>query len=142
MHSIGDIMFAEEMQEYYEHIDTDKISASIRDIFRFILRFDEEFAESENNGNWFEISWKDGQIIFNKCSKRYSVEQGDFDDPINYNYSKRTILTITASAEEFANIIIDYCENQQWWKEVYGNRRYNLLNFIPTYNAKIYECKY
>ena len=111
------------MQGYYEPIDADNVSASIKDIFRFICGFDEQFAESENNANWFEVSWKDDQITLNKCSRQYSIEQGDFGDPINYNYYHRTVLTISASAEEFANIVIDYCENSQLWKEIYGNRR-------------------
>ena len=63
----------EDFREYVEDIDAEEVSASIRDIFRFILRFDEEFAESENDANWFEIGWQNNQIILNKCSKKYSI---------------------------------------------------------------------
>ena len=128
----------EEMQEYYKPIDVDKISASIRDIFRFILRFDEEFAESENDGNWFEIEYQNNKIVIKKCSKSYSIEQGDFNDPINYDYFSHKIVEISASAEEFINILINYIENEQFWKEIYGHRRFYSLHFIPCLNARTY----
>lgn len=123
----------EEMMEYYRaDIDADEVSASMVQIFRFCRKFLMDFTESMQP-NWFEISFDSNneQIVIEKCSKSMSVEQGDFGDPINYNYYNNVVLTISATAEEYINVLTDYIMKEQEWKEFCGDV-YNYITFKKT----------
>ena len=111
----------EEMVETTTPLDAEKVSASIKHIFRFLLNYEEELAESEADGNWFEIYYDGKQIIIKKCSKTYSVEQGGFNDPINYNYHNREILKISATAEQYINMLTQYIMRKQEWEMFYSH---------------------
>ena len=111
----------EEMMELTTPLDAEKVSASIKDIFRFLLNYEEELAESEADGNWFEMYYDGEHIIIKKCSKIYSIEQGGFNDPINYNYPSREILKFSATAEEYINILTQYIMRKQEWEMLYSH---------------------
>ena len=111
----------EEMIEITSPLDAEKVSASIQDVFRFLLNYEESLAESEADGDWFEMYHNKNEIIIKKCSKSYSVEQGDFNDPINYNYYNREILRISATAEQYIYMLTQYIMRKQEWKMLYGH---------------------
>ena len=111
----------DEMRELNTPLDTEKVSASIQDVFRFLLNYEESLAESEADGDWFEMYYDKNEIVIQKCSKSYSVEQGDFNDPINYNYYNREILRISATAEQYIYMLTQYIMRKQEWKMLYGH---------------------
>lgn len=111
----------EEMIEQSKPLDAEKVSASIKDVFRFLLNYEEHLAESEANGDWFEMHYDNDKIIIKKCSKTYSAEQGGFGDPINYNYRSIEVLSISATAEEYINMLTQYIMRKQEWEMLYGH---------------------
>lgn len=111
----------EEMIEQSKPLDAEEVSASIRDVFRFLMNYEEVLAESENNRDWFEMHYDGNEIIINKCYKSYAIEQGGFNDPIEYNYYSREILRISATAEQYINMLTEYIMYQQEWKMFYKN---------------------
>ena len=111
----------EEMMEKTKPLDAEKVSASIEDVFRFLLNYEELLAESEADGDWFEMHYDKNEIVIKKCSKSYSIEQGGFNDPINYNYYNREILRISATAEEYINMLTHYIMRKQELKMFYSH---------------------
>ena len=59
-------MYDEEIIEQTKPLDAEEVSASIQDVFRFLLNYEESLAESEADANWFEMYYNDGKIIINK----------------------------------------------------------------------------
>ena len=129
-------MYDEIYEQYYKDIDAEDVSASIRQIFRYVRKFDEQIAESEVP-IWFELSFAPmtNEIVLEKCSKSYSVEQGDFGDPINYNYHSYELLRFSATAEEYINLLTDYIMNKQELKEFYRDN-YNRIHFKSIWIKK------
>ena len=122
----------EEMREYYEPIDADKMSASIKDVIRFLINFDEEIAEYEGKSFSFEIYWHNNKIVIETVKTRYSNEYRGGHDDIDTITNKETILKINASAIEYADMLVDFIRNRRLYKEIYGNRRINQLDFLKS----------
>lgn len=102
-------------------LDAEEVSASIQDVFRFLLNYGESLAESEADADWFEMHYDGDKIIINKCYKTYAIEQGGFNDPIEYNHYSKEILRIPATAEQYINMLTKYIMRKQEWEWLYGN---------------------
>lgn len=129
-------MYNEIYEQYYRDIDAEDVSASIGHIFRYIRRFNEQIEESEVPV-WFEMSFMPTtkEIKLEKCSRSYSVEQGGFNDPINYNYHSTELLRFSATAEEYINMLTDYIMREQEFKEFYRDN-YDRIRFNKIWIKK------
>lgn len=126
-------MYDDIYEQYYRDIDAEDVSASIMHIFRYIRRFDEQIEESEIPV-WFEMSFISAkkEVKLEKCSRSYSIEQGGFNDPINFNYHSTELLRFSATAEEYINMLTDYIMGEQEFREFYRNN-YDRIRFNRVY---------
>jgi hypothetical protein len=118
----------EEWESYFGNIEEQDVSSDIRDIMRYLRNFDEEIAESECLRCWFKIYWIDEHIVV-ELVKEYITNETyynahEFETRANSN----VILKIKASAEEYADMLIDMIQYEYEYKEVYGNRMNKLQN--------------
>lgn len=130
-------MFEHEHKEYYKNIDVDKMSASIKDVFRFIKNFDEYIAEFKGAKCYFEIYFINNQIIIKLCEEYYINEYRDGSETIETGGYSHIVAKISASAIEYADMLVDFIENKELYDEIYGKRRVNSIHFIKTKYAKI-----
>lgn len=129
-------MFTDDFEELYNPIDAEDVSASIQDILRFTKNFDETIAESEAIRCFFKIYWLNNKITIEFGEEHITNETYYNTHEFETKATSRTVLQIQASAEEYADMLVDFIENRQFYNEVYG-RRVDMLNFEKIKNMKI-----
>lgn len=102
------------------------------DIFERITEFDEYIAESEAIRCFFTLCYHNNKVILNYIEEYITNESyHNIHEPIETKRNTEKILTFSASAEEYINILIDFISNKREYVYNYGERRVNTLHFIP-----------
>lgn len=102
------------------------------DIFERIIEFDEYIAESEAIRCFFTVCYQNNKVNL-QYIEEYITNESYYNvhEPIETKRSKESILTFSATAEQYINMLIDFISNRREYIYNYGERRVNTLHFIP-----------